>query len=550
MTATGLSPFAVIFMKSIWKKLWRSLAAFGAARSGNVAITFALALLPVVGAVGAAVDYSHANSVKTALQSALDSTALMLAKSAQDLTKDELNAKALTYFNALFTRPEGTNIVIDTNYTTDGGSTVVINGSADVPTIFMEALGYDKITVSGSSTTRWGTSRMRVALVLDNTGSMASDGKIDALKAATKSLLDQLKSAATTDGDIYVSIIPFSKDVNVGKYNASWDSWIDWNAMAPSPPEPSVGPGSNCPYSIWGDRFTCVTTPGGSTTTSRIPSSGTYAGAICPSNSVGCYDSQPTTTTSTNTVNSCNNRSNCTCTGHGNGKVCTQTVTTTGAPYTHKWFVDNTGKANWNGCVTDRGNAGGPNTNDYDRNVTEPDPSIAASQFPAEQFSACTAAIMGLNYNWTAMNSLVDSMQPNGSTNQPIGLVWGWQSLVGGGPLIAPPKNSNYQYQEVIVLLSDGLNTADRWYGNGSSTSISVNDRMLNSTGEGTCANIKAAGITIYTLQVNTGGDPTSTLLQKCASDTGKFFLVTKASDIANAFDKIGTDLKNLRVAK
>ena len=26
----------------------------------------------------------------------------------------------------------------------------------------------------------------------------------------------------------------------------------------------------------------------------------------------------------------------------------------------------------------------------------------------------------------------------------------------------------NYQYQKVIILLSDGLNTQDRWYGNGS----------------------------------------------------------------------------------
>ena len=239
MTATGLSPFAVIFMKSISKKLRRSLAAFGAARSGNVAITFALALLPVVGAVGAAVDYSHANSVKTALQSALDSTALMLAKSAQDLTKDELNAKALTYFNALFTRPEGTNVVINTNYTTDGGSTVVINGSADVPTIFMEALGYDKITVSGSSTTRWGSLRLRVALALDNTGSMASAGKMTALKAATKNLLDQLKTAAAKDGDVYVSIVPFNKDVNVGVLTPGnpippWLGWGGWDGWSQS----------------------------------------------------------------------------------------------------------------------------------------------------------------------------------------------------------------------------------------------------------------------------------------------------------------------------
>ena len=41
---------------------------------------------------------------------------------------------------------------------------------------------------------------------------------------------------------------------------------------------------------------------------------------------------------------------------------------------------------------------------------------------------------------------------------------------------------------------------------------------MYDATGNGTCANIKAADITLYTIQVNTGGDPTSTLLQNCAS--------------------------------
>ena len=68
-----------------------------------------------------------------------------------------------------------------------------------------------------------GQHRLRVALALDTTGSMGDDGKIDALKTATKNLLKQLKAAATKDGDVYVSIIPFSKDVNVGKSNYQAD---------------------------------------------------------------------------------------------------------------------------------------------------------------------------------------------------------------------------------------------------------------------------------------------------------------------------------------
>ena len=71
-----------------------------------------------------------------------------------------------------------------------------------------------------------------------------------------------------------------------------------------------------------------------------------------------------------------------------------------------------------------------------------------------------------------------------------------------------------------------------------------------NGNGSGTCANIKNAGITLYTIQVNTGGDPTSTLLQNCASDSSKFFLLTSADQIVTTFQKIGTNLTKLRLAK
>ena len=55
--------------------------------------------------------------------------------------------------------------------------------------------------------------------------------------------------------------------------------------------------------------------------------------------------------------------------------------------------------------------------------------------------------------------------EPGGNTNQAIGLALGWMSLVGGGPFPTPPAmDPNYQYQQVIILLTDGLNTQDRWY--------------------------------------------------------------------------------------
>ena len=59
--------------------------ALRADRRGNVAITFGLCLIPIAGMVGAAVDYSRANSVKAAMQAALDASALMLSKDAATL---------------------------------------------------------------------------------------------------------------------------------------------------------------------------------------------------------------------------------------------------------------------------------------------------------------------------------------------------------------------------------------------------------------------------------------------------------------------------------
>ena len=104
-------------------------------------------------------------------------------------------------------------------------------------TEFMRMLGFRTINLTATSTAKWGASRLRVALVLDTTGSMASDGKIGALITATKNLLGQLQSAASVDGDVYVSIIPFAKDVRIeNNYDSTWDDWIYWDNQAKSDP--------------------------------------------------------------------------------------------------------------------------------------------------------------------------------------------------------------------------------------------------------------------------------------------------------------------------
>ncbi len=160
------------------------------------------------------------------------------------------------------------------------------------------------------------------------------------------------------------------------------------------------------------------------------------------------------------------------------------------------------------------GGLSGPDTTyNFDTTADPPDPVTPrwSSLYPAEQYGSCPQAVKGLSYDWSGMKSLVDSMSPNGNTNQAIGLQVGWMSLVGGGPFSVPPLDPAYQYTQVIILLTDGLNTQDRWY---------TDQGSIDTRQQLTCDNIKASNVVMYTIQVNTGGDPTSTLLQNCASDS------------------------------
>ena len=90
----------------------------------------------------------------------------------------------------MFNHPEAKNLVITPNYTTAGGSQLNISVSGSMDTSFMKLMGFSSLNIGSNSTVKWGNSRLRVALVLDNTGSMSDDGKMAALKDATNELAD------------------------------------------------------------------------------------------------------------------------------------------------------------------------------------------------------------------------------------------------------------------------------------------------------------------------------------------------------------------------
>jgi Flp pilus assembly protein TadG len=538
----------------------RLLSRFWSDRSGNIALIFALAVVPVLGAMGAAVDYSVGNASRTAMQAALDNTALSLSKE-MPLSQSALNTNGWNIFTGNLgpspvVIPQG-NLVIDSS--TNNKLVLDVSGSYTMGLGgVLKLVGLNTtFTVGAHSEVQWGNSRLRVALVLDNTGSMSQSNKIGALKTATTNLIAQLQAAATTNGDVYISIVPFVKDVNVdsSNYNATWIDWYDWEKS-----NPTLG---SCSKSGYTSQSSCTSAGTCSLTTYTTQSTCTAAGT--------CSKSQYTTQSTCTSAGTCSKSqytTQSTCTQHS-GTWTSAPGTWTGGVWTFANWTFNHNQ--WNGCVTDRGTspiltsgfnpstAAGPDQDISTPSTTaQPNPATApdSTKYPAEQYSYCPAQkVIPLTYDWSALNTAVNGMSPNGSTNQPIGVVLGWLSLVGGGPFPTAPAmdTTHYTYNQYIILLSDGLNTQDRWQGDGSTTNTGVDSRMYykpSGTATGTCQNAKAAGIKIYAVQVNTGGDPLSTLMQNCASDPSMFFMLTSSSAIVTTFQQIGTALANLHLSK
>jgi hypothetical protein len=414
---------------------------------GNVAPLLALAMIPILGAISAAVDYSRANLERSAMQAALDSTALMLAKEVQTLSPADIQSKATAYFTSIFSGNQATNVTVTSTLTNPEPGSFVLNvkSSAKVPTSFSKVIGQSEINISAKAEAIWGIKKLNLALALDNTGSMGSSGKMDALKTAAHNLLTTLQNAAQNPGDIKVSIVPFATDVNVGTGNvgANWVHWSDWEAV----------------------NGTC--------------SSGYY-----------------------------NKQSSCTSNGH------------TWTPANH---------SAWNGCVYDR-----DQNNDVLNTATVA--GTPATMFRAHQASSCPAALMPLSEDWTALNARIDDMAPAGNTNVTIGMAKAWQTLTAAAPYNAPAKANDLE--KVIVLLTDGQNTQNRW----TSSTSSIDSRMQK-----VCDNAKADGVKVYTVRVVNGN---ASLLQGCATKPSMFYDVQEAGQLNAAFGAIAQKLANLRLSK
>jgi Flp pilus assembly protein TadG len=218
------------------------------------------------------------------------------------------------------------------------------------------------------------------------------------------------------------------------------------------------------------------------------------------------------------------------------------------------WVANDPTHSQWSGCVMDR-----DQNNDVEN--TAPNPSDVTTLFPAAPPAlyahtpanswklACPEQLVPLTdvsaqSGYTALTNEINGMTAGGTTDQPIGFAMGWMTLTNSAPFSpgAIPSDTT----PIVIIVSDGLNTQDRWTGDGTSEDTAADQREAL-----VCSNMKAAGITIYTVYVDLNGTQgNSAPLQDCASSPGDYFDLTTSGQIVTAFQQIGTQITQLHLSK
>jgi Mg-chelatase subunit ChlD len=310
--------------------------------------------------------------------------------------------------------PPGYNFEI-TSFSKNG-STLNMSVQGIVPASLTSFAGYEQFQPHASSEVYWGTGKIEVLLILDNTGSMAQHNRMTELKKAAKALLDEL--AGSEEGLVKVGMVPF--DVNV-----------------------------------------------------RIPT--TY-----------------------------------------------QTASWFKSAWWVPWF--------WNGCITDRDQP-------YDVSDAAVTSSSSTKYPPAVCTSSSLATIQPLTDNLSTLYTKIDQMTPAGNTNITIGLAWGLALLSDQVPFTEAEPWGTEDLSKIIVLITDGDNTENRW---------TSNTNSINARTELACESANDAGVTLYAIRLQEGnGD----LLSDCATSADTYYDVEDVQDLVPTFQAIGEQISQLRIA-
>lgn len=196
-------------MKRFWQK-----------DSGSVLVFTAFSLMVLVAGVGMSVDFARAYMLKNRLSTALDAAGLAAAAV---VNSQDIGTEIDNYFNANFPAGYMGATLTGPHYTIDQDNRVLsLDVTGEIKTSFMHIFGHDTMDVSVESEITRESKGLELVLVMDNTGSMGSYGKLDAMKSAATDLVNILFGNNETVENMWVGLVPYSQSVNIGPQHQDW----------------------------------------------------------------------------------------------------------------------------------------------------------------------------------------------------------------------------------------------------------------------------------------------------------------------------------------
>ena len=468
----------------------RDIKAYCRHQGGVVAVAFGLMIPVVIGAVGLSVDMSQAYLVKSRLSSALDAAALAAAATGSE-DETEIQNKVDAFMEANY--PEGrigTKVNVDVSL---DGDELTVTASARLNTSFMRVFGYDHVTVDSETIVQREVRGLEVVMVLDNTGSMNTNDNIGTLRTATTNFVEILFDSVSDPDLVRVGLVPYASSVNVGPYGLGLDyDDNDYGDVFVLPPEDDV-------YANYYNGFN------------------PYTG-----NNYGIAEDD--------------------------------------------LEYDESSKGQWHGCVLaeenplDTEDHAGPwemyrhdfNGNDYYEDQDHYDGTLGDTYnaYYGPNLYCPVQSIVPLTSDEQFLLDSTDNMTASGATLGNFGMAWGWRVISPEEPFIEGSEYDDSQWDKVVLIMTDGINTMSSVYsayGRTNEHDIDADD--LDDRLDDTCENMKGAGILIYAVTFDDGVDEdTKDLFRDCASSVSNYHDAPTQEDLEDVFEQIARELSNLHI--
>ncbi len=474
---------------SIFNKASQFTKKFAKNVKGNVGITFAISAIPMAIAAGSAIDYAKASRADANLQAAVDNAALAAGYDT-DMSNADMRALVVNYL-----KKNGANDALTSldsiTINKIGTTGLQVKAKGKLKTSFMGLVGYNQLDLGAETFIKNSYGNLEVALILDNTYSMAADGKMAALKNAAHTLVNKLHDNKGPSSELKIGLVPFAQYVNIGmsRRNAPWaDVPADYDQTRH--------------YS--GYWYRPVISRSGCRTETRTG----YRDGVAYT-----YD-----------VN-----------------VCSNIVR---GP--RQWRAGGTWiqRHRWHGCVGSRANP----LNIQDTNPGSKIPGLL-------NVNQCPREFTPLTDSKTDIKAEIDNMTADGNaTYIPAGLMWGWRLISSDVPItdgVTKTEMKDDNYTKAIVLMTDGENTVSPSYPKHDINNGTEANRLTKKL----CQNIKNDGtgaekIRVYTVTFNVTDPATKTMMRNCATNSNYYFDASDSAALAAAFDKIGKSLVTLFISQ